>query len=72
MVFVNNVLFVVGGIDSAGNALNDVWSIQPGQGWKLCTAAAPWIARYGFMLGYIGDTIKVRMHLAGMDLKKFY
>ena len=55
----NNVLFVIGGIDSAGNALNDVWSIQPGQGWKLCTAAAPWTARYSFMTGVIGSTIYV-------------
>lgn len=59
LVLCNNVVYVIGGQDSTGAALNDVWSIQVGQGWKLCTAAAPWPARYSFMAGYIGDKIYI-------------
>ena len=53
------VTYMIGGADTNGNALNDVWSTQQGQDWKCCTAAAPWSNRYDFAVGYIGSTIYV-------------
>lgn len=41
----NGFLYVMGGMNSSGTALNDVWRSADGVNWVQITAAAPWAAR---------------------------
>jgi len=41
----NGFLYVMGGINSSGTALNDVWKSADGINWTLVTSSAPWSAR---------------------------
>jgi len=41
----NGYLYVMGGVNSSGAALNDVWRSANGTSWTQITSAAPWAAR---------------------------
>ena len=41
----NGALYIMGGINSSGTPLNDVWTSTDGVSWSQVTNAAPWAAR---------------------------
>jgi hypothetical protein len=43
-------LWVMGGVDLAGNLLNDIWSSADGTNWEQVSANAPWSPRCAFTL----------------------
>ena len=47
-VVFNNRLWIFGGVDDAGNRLNDAWYTEDGATWYLHDRSAEWSARYGF------------------------
>jgi hypothetical protein len=60
-IVLNNVLFLMGGLNSAGTYLNDVWSTPDGVTWTEVTANAPWGGRTDFEVQLFNGSI----YLAG-------
>lgn len=47
-VVFDNKIWIFGGVDDAGNRLNDAWFSEDGSTWYLHDHTAEWSARYGF------------------------
>jgi len=63
-------IFIIGGLDSSGNALTDVWSSPDGKTWTLETAAAFQNGRCAFGMVTYGDSAWVLGGLVGGDESK--
>jgi hypothetical protein len=48
-------MWVMGGNDSGGDYLNDVWSSPDGTNWTQVTAAAPWSPRHATAVVFNGQ-----------------